>query len=554
VPVRDVPQRRVVATGRRGPAVLGDASLNKGTAFTERERRELGLEGLLPDRIEDILDQLDRARDGYRQRPTDLDRHVFLRALQDANEVLFHRLLGADLTDLLPVVYTPTVGQACEEYSHIFRRPRGLFLSHAGRHRLDERLAAAPDGVEVLVVTDGERILGLGDQGVGGMGIAIGKLSLYVVAGGLDPRRTLPVLLDVGTNNAGLLADPLYLGARHERVTGQGYLDFVGDVVAAVARRYPGALLQWEDFAQHHATVLLDRHRREVPSFNDDIQGTAAVALAAVRGGLAAAGTPLAGARVVVAGAGSAGTGIAAMLVASGVGAAGIHVLDSQGLLHDRRGGAKPHQRPFVQPWDRVAGWADPTGPTDLATTVAAVRPHVLVGVSGRPGLFDEALVRGLAEAVARPVILALSNPTDRAEATPADLLAWTGGRALVATGSPFGDVVVGGRRHAVSQANNLHVFPGLGLGTLVAGAGRVSSAMLAAAAEAVAARARDRGPEAGLLPPLAEVAATSRRVAVAVAAAARDEGQGLEVDDDELGRRVAARWWEPDYPEIVAT
>lgn len=544
-----------MATALRGASLLGDPTLNKGTAFTGAERRRLGLEGLLPDQVETIADQLLRTRASYEEFNTDLGRHIFLRALQDANEVLFYRFLVENLAELLPVIYTPTVGQACQQFSRIYRRPHGLFLSHQGRDRLTERLSGASDGVEVIVVTDGERILGLGDQGVGGMGIAIGKLSLYAAAGGIDPRRTLPVCLDVGTNNPELLDDPLYLGARHERVSGPDYEEFVASFVDAVRRRFPGVLLQWEDFAQHHATALLDRHRRRILSFNDDIQGTAAIALAAVSGALRVTGVEPSAARVVIAGAGSAGTGIASMLVASGVDPGGVFLHDSKGLLHDRRTQIAPHQLPHAQPWPRVQAWADPDGPTTLSTTVASVAPQVLIGVSGRAGLFDEALVTDMARRCARPVVLPLSNPTTSSEAHPADILRWTRGRALVATGSPFDDVSHDGRRHVIAQANNLHVFPGLGMGCLVAGASWVSDSMLGAAAGAVADAARASGDHSRILPPLSDVVATSREVALAVAAAARAEAQGGadSGEPDEIARRVDSRWWWPEYPEIVA-
>ena len=543
-----------ITTDLSGRALLNDAALNHGTAFTRNERDRLGLHGLLPARLETIDDQLARVDAKYQRLHDDLERHIFLRALQDINEVLFYRYLTDHLTELLPIVYTPTVGAACEQFSHIYRRPHGLFVDADHLDDLDAQLAAARDEVDVIVVTDGERILGLGDQGLGGMGIPIGKLSLYTAVGGIDPRRTLPILLDVGTNNQELLDDPLYLGVRHERRSGQDYLDVVDRFVDAVHDRYPGALLQWEDFAQHHATQLLERHRHRTLSFNDDIQGTAAVALAAVQAGVAAGGGELSGARVVIVGAGSAGTGIGGMLTGAGLPPANLFLVDADGLLHDRRDDLANYQTPFAQRWDDVAAWADHTGSTPLEQVVTAARPTVLIGVSGQPGLFTEPIIRPLTQWSDHPVILPLSNPTDRAEATPIDLLTWTSGRALVATGSPFDDVELDGRRHTIGQSNNIYVFPGLGAGALAAGATAVTDGMLRAAAAAVA----DTSPctsgaaNDGLLPPLTDVASASRRIALAVAVAARDEGVGDEVDDEMLEARLRDRRWTPDYPEIV--
>jgi len=545
---------RRVETDLRGRLVLGEATINKGTAFTAEERAALGLDGLLPARVEHIDEQLRRVRVSYDRLHDDLERHIYLRALQDSNEVLFYRFLRDNLVDLLPVVYTPTVGDACQEFSRIYRRPHGLFITYPERDRMATALAAAPADIDVIVLTDGERILGLGDQGLGGMAIPIGKLSLYTAVGGIDPSRTLPVLLDVGTNNPLIRDDPLYLGWRHDRVTGDDYDRFVADFVDAVKARWPRVLLQWEDFAQHHATSLLHAHRSRILSFNDDIQGTAAVALATVHATLDATNTGLDHARVVIVGAGSAGSGIARMLVDAGVDRARLFLVDAAGLLHDRRSDLVAFQVPFAQPWDAVAEWADSGGSTSLETTVGAVAPHVLIGVSGQPGLFGEAMIRRLADDVEHPIVLPLSNPTSRAEASAEQLLAWTDGRALVATGSPSGPVVHRGVRHTISQANNVYVFPGLGLGALVSEATAVTDAMLRAAAAAVAdvTPGRRSDHRNGILPSLDQAIPASRRIALAVARAARAEGTGAEIDENTIQTRIDTCWWTPDYPDVT--
>lgn len=541
------PSRR---TEQAGVALLNDPTINKGTAFTETERTAFGLHGLLPPRIETIEDQLARIRAKFDALHDDLERHIFLRSLQDTNEVLYYAFLDRHLTEMLPIVYTPTVGLACQEFSQIYRRPHGLFLSYLDRHRLDELLGAVDRDVSVVVVTDGQRILGLGDQGVGGMGIPIGKLSLYSAVGGIAPSETLPILIDVGTDNPDLLADPLYLGWRNERIVGEDYDAFIDDVVAALQRRFPGVLVQWEDFASDNAAPLLDRYRDRVLSFNDDIQGTAAVALAAVLAGLGAGGLGLGDRPILIVGAGSAGTGIAGMLSTAGSGANRIHLSDANGLLTDDRTDLEDYQRPFATP-------RPPSVPADadLAAIVGGLRPAVLIGVSGQPGLFTREVVTTMAAAVDRPVIMPLSNPTSRAEATPSDLLAWTDGRALVATGSPFDPVPVDGRPFHISQANNVYVFPGLGLGVLAAGASRVTDAMLAAAAAAVAEDSPcATEPARGLLPDLADIHATSRRIAVAVALAAAADGVAAPLSADEAEQRVSDRWWEPRYPIVEAS
>lgn len=533
-----------MTTPLTGRALLKDPIHNKGTAFTRRERHDLGLEGLLPHVVEPIDRQLERVRVEYDTKHTDLGRHIFLRQLQDSSQVLFYRFVVEHLEELLPIVYTPTVGEACQEFSRMYRHPHGLTVAFPDVDHLDEMLVnAVADDLRVIVVTDGERILGLGDQGVGGMGIPIGKLALYTACAGIHPSCTLPVILDVGTNNPGLLDDPLYLGWRHERVHGAAYESFVDAFVDAVRRRFPGVLLQWEDFAQHHATHLLERHRERICSFNDDIQGTAAVALATVIAGARQTGTTLVEQTVVIVGAGSAGSGIATMIVRA-MADAGLDgtearrrvlMVDRDGLIHDGMSGLASFQMPLAQPEDAVRTWSSsPSGTISLADVVVTAHPTVLLGVSGQPGIFSEHLLARMAAGVERPVVLPLSNPTSRAEATPDDIARATEGRALVATGSPF---------PGTAQANNVYVFPGIGLGVLAAGATKVTDSMLTAAAHAVAAAA----PPGMLLPPVARIRQVSELVAGSVARAAVTDGVATHPEAG-LEERLRELVWEPGY------
>jgi malate dehydrogenase (oxaloacetate-decarboxylating) len=543
----------------RGRALLANRYLNKGTAFTADERQRYGLDGLLPPVVEDLATQLDRVEAEYAVKQTDLDRHVYLRALQDRSSVLFYAFVERHLAALLPIVYTPTVGLACEQWSRIYRRERGLFLSWPQRDRVDELLdnAVRDHDVDVIVVTDGERVLGLGDLGIGGMGIPIGKLALYTAAGGVDPARTLPVFLDVGTDNESLLSDPLYLGWRHQRVRGAEYDELVDRFVDAVRRRFPHVLLQWEDFAQVHANRLLDRHRESICSFNDDIQGTAAITVAAIVAGLRITSTPLADLRLVIVGAGSAGTGIAAQAVRAMV-AAGLDeavarrrcwLVDRDGLVHDAMEHLAPFQEPFAQPWSTVSRMDDGgDGRVDLIDVVRAVGPHALVGVTGQPGLFTEEVVRAQAAQVERPIVLPLSNPTPRCEAIPADVLAWTDGRALIGTGSPFDPVVTGTATTPIAQVNNVYVFPGIGLGVVAVRARRVSDEMLTAAATAIG---EIGAAEGTLLPAITEARAVAMEVARAVASTAVEQGLADELGAAEIDARLQAVSWQPEYDPL---
>ena len=551
----------------RGRALLGDALLNRGTAFTHEERTRFGLHGLLPEAVETMETQLGRIRRKFDYEPEPLQQHIFLRALQDSNETLFDRFAADNIAEVLPIVYTPTVGEACREFSHIYRRPHGMFVSYPERDRMSEMFDnAATHEVEVVVVTDGERILGLGDQGVGGMGIPIGKLSLYTICGGIDPAATLPVMLDVGTDNPELLDDPLYMGWRHERIRGAEYDAFVDQFVETLRSRFPRVLLQWEDFAQGHAAPLLARYRDRICSFNDDIQGTAAVTLAALLAAVDATGGRLSDQTVCIVGAGSAGTGIAEQIIRAmvaeglteGEARSRFHLVDRHGLLHDRMADLIDIQRPLAQPWEKVRGWAGSRGgsggPGDhgeisLLDTIRGARPGILIGVSGQGGIFTEEVVTAMGEVARRPIVFPLSNPTSRAEATPADVLSWTSGRAVVATGSPFAPVDIGGRRHVITQSNNVYVFPGLGAGVLAAGAPRVTDGMLIAAARRLADLAPENHSE-GLLPPIDRVRDVSREVARAVALQAAEEGL-TDLTPDELDASIARRWWEPAYRDL---
>lgn len=542
-----------VTTELRGRALLADPGLNKGTAFSDDERKALGLVGLLPDSVETIEQQLVRTAAEFERLHDDIERHVYLRALQDHNEVLFYRFVRDNLKATMPIVYTPTVGSATQQFSRIYRRSQGLFLSYRNRDSLREQIEAVDYDVDVVVVTDGERILGLGDQGVGGIAIPNGKLALYSAFGGIDPTRTLPIVLDVGTNNVERLEDPTYLGWRHERVTGSDYDDFVEAFVDALVARFPNVLLQWEDFAQQNATRLMKRYRDRALSFNDDIEGTAAVALAAIWSSVAGTGRQIQDQVFCIVGAGSAGTGIARMLVAAladaGVKAPleQIYLVDRVGLIHDGRE-LRDHQIDVALPHAHVP-WSDDDPPLD--EIVRRCGATVLVGVSGQSGLFTESVITGLLESTDRPIVMPMSNPTSQVEATPTDIIGWTDGAALVATGSPFEPVTHNGVVHHISQANNVYIFPGLGLGAVAVGATKVTPTMLMTAAKAVFA-AEQGGIDDGVLPPLDAVPEMSRRIAAAVARSARDDGLTEPLTDDEIDERIAAKVWQPRYAAIT--
>ncbi|HTS33187.1 MAG TPA: NAD-dependent malic enzyme [Thermoplasmata archaeon] len=543
--------------------LLDTPLLNKGTAFTNEERTALNLHGLLPPQVESLKEQVGRAYRAFQRKNDDLERHIFLRALQDTNEVLFYRLLLDHMEEMMPVVYTPVVALGCEEFSHIYRRPRGLFLPYPLRDKIPQLLQNRPNPeVDVIVVTDGERILGIGDQGAGGLGIPIGKLSLYTLIGGIRPERTLPIALDVGTNNTQRLRDPEYLGWRHERVKGPEYYEFIERFVEAVKEVLPNTCLQWEDFAAAHARPILERYRDQLLTFNDDIQGTAAVVLGVIRGAVLVSHGALKDQTVVILGAGSAGVGVADYLRTAMVGDGlpdeearrRFWLLNSKGLLHTGRTDLNDAQRVYAQPSEAVADW--PRGAGDLiglAEVVHEVHPTILIGLSTLGGSFTQAIVRDMASHVQRPIILPLSNPTARSEARPEDLVSWTEGHALIATGSPFPPVYFGNRTYHIAQCNNVYVFPALGLGVIASRARRVTDGMILAAAKTLGEHApATKDPEAPLLPLVHDLRSVAVEIGVSVGLAAQREGVAPPTLPEELRARILATQWTPTYPRYT--
>ena len=557
---RDAQGRDVVDIPLRGRALLMHNTYNRGLAFTREERDALGLTGLLPTQVRTIEEQAERAFKQVMHHPTPLQRFVALADLEGRNTILFYRVLLDNLEELLPIVYTPTVGEACQRYSRIFRRARGLWITPDHQGRIKELLKNAPfDDVRLICATDNERILGLGDQGAGGMGIPVGKLALYTVGAGIHPTQVLPISLDVGTDNEELLADRFYIGWRGKRLRGERYDALVEEFVVALMELFPKALLQWEDFKKDNAFRLLDRYRDRLLSFNDDIQGTAGVALAGVVAAARISGVPMEQQRVVMVGAGAAGIGISRLLRAEleqlGMSEAqlrrAIAVLDSRGLVV--AGGASDLGTKSEFAWpEALASEHGLKSGSSLLECVRALRPTVLIGTSGNPGTFTEDVVRQMAEHAERPAIFPFSNPNSKAEAHPADLVRWTGGRALIASGSPFDDVEHEGRKIAVGQGNNVYIFAGVGLGALASGATRVVESMFAAAAHAVGEQVSAEDMARGeLYPPLRELRSISRAVAVAVGLHAMDVGAAPRASREELERRIDAMMWTPRYPQI---
>jgi malate dehydrogenase (oxaloacetate-decarboxylating) len=558
----DSQSSKIVETALSGYELLNDPLLNKGTAFTEAERDEFGLHGLLPPHVAELDYQVKRRLDAFRGLASDIQRYVFLRGLQDSNETLFYALLTRNIGEMMPIVYTPTVGLGCELFSHIFRKARGLFLSIPHKDIIP-RILAHPrfDAVEAIVVSDGERILGLGDQGAGGMGIPIGKLSLYTACAGLHPATTLPVILDVGTDNKEHLADPLYIGWQHERVRGAAYDELVELFVSAVRKRWPHVLLHWEDFAIGNANRLLARYRDQLCTFNDDIQGTAAIAAGALLSAVNVTGVLLTEQRVAVFGAGSAGTGICNLLLRAMIDAgmrenearARFYLVDRQGLLVEGMPGLQPFQAPLAQKRDCIASWKlGASGRIGLADVIANAHPTVLIGTSGQAHAFSETIVRAMAEYAPRPVIFPLSNPTERSEATPQDVFMWTEGRAVIGTGSPFPPIKRDGEIFRVDQTNNAYVYPGVGLGAIATDARRVSDGMFLAAARAIAELSpAKRDPRANLLAPLVDIRKLTFHVAIAVAKQAQADGLADPMSDAAIAAALQARMWEPVYATL---
>lgn len=545
--------------GLTGHLLLDHPLLNEGSAFPEAERRRLRLLGLLPYHCSTVEEQLTRVYENYKRKDNDLERYIFLTALQDRNETLFYELLHDHVTEMMPIIYTPTVGEGCRRYSHVFRRPRGLYISYPYREEIFVLLDNAREqSVQVIVVTDGERILGLGDLGVGGMGIPVGKLSLYTLCAGIHPASTLPILLDVGTDNRELLEDPLYLGWRHERVRGADYDQFVEAFVQAVTDKYPNVLLQWEDFSKHNAPRLLERYRNRLCTFNDDIQGTGAVTVGGLLAAMKLIGSRLEEQRVLILGAGASAIGISDQIVAAMVNdgvrqaeaCARVWLVDSQGLVHDARPNLDAFKHKYAQPIERTREWpVTDHSRISFAETVKNVRPTILIGTSAQPGAFTENIIRGMAKQVERPLIFPLSNPTSKSEATPADLIAWTEGRALVATGSPFRPVHYNGRTIEIGQCNNSFIFPGVGLGVIASGARRVADVMFTAAARVLSEFSPAMSqPDGALYPPLEQVRNISRAVALSVGVEAQKLGLADVATLDLLQERMEEKMWKPRY------
>lgn len=541
-----------------GPSLLETPLLNKGSAFSKEERAAFNLTGLLPPRYESIEEQAERAYMQYKSFETPLNKHIYLRAIQDNNETLFYRLLTDHLEEMMPIIYTPTVGDACEKFSDIYRSSRGLFISYSERDQLDDILRnATKQKVKVIVVTDGERILGLGDQGIGGMGIPIGKLSLYTACGGISPAYTLPVMLDVGTNNEKLLNDPMYMGARHKRIDQQQYDEFLDKFISAVTRRWPGVMLQFEDFAQPNAMPLLRRYRDEVCCFNDDIQGTASVTVGTLLAACRKKGKKLSEQKVVFVGAGSAGCGIAEQvmiqMMAEGLSEEqakhNIFMVDRYGLVVDSMKGLRDFQQALAQPVARTESWQYSGDYPSLLDVIHCAEPDVLIGVSGQAGLFTEQIIDAMTRHVEQPIIFPLSNPSKHVEAHPADVIKWTKGKAIVATGSPFGSVEYNGQRYPIAQCNNSYIFPGIGLGVIAVKANRVSDEMFRVASKTLAkASPAANGRSEQLLPAFDDLAQLSKDIAFAVGKVAQEEGYALEIDDELLRQRIENNYWKPEY------
>ena len=558
----------IIVTDQFGKDLMSDPVLNKGTAFTKEERTKFGLHGLLPPVVETLEQQYVRAYEAYKRKDDDLERHIFLRALQDTNETLFYALLYRHIAEMAPIIYTPVVAQSAINFSHIYRRPRGLFLSYPLADKIDEIIENRPyRDVDVIVVTDGERVLGIGDQGAGGMGIPIGKLSLYTVIGGIEPKRTLPILFDVGTNNQERLHDPEYIGWRHERITGQPYWNFVDKFVSCIKRKLPDVLLQWEDFAKAHARPILDKYRDSLCTFNDDIQGTAAVTLGAIYKALKITRKKFSDQQIVILGAGSAGTGIAEYIsqamVAEGMketkARRHFFILNSKGLLQTTRTDLSEIQQKFAQPSELASSWkareGEKIGLTEVIRNISAT---ILIGVSSQPGQFTEPIVREMASKVDRPIIFPLSNPSDRAEAAPKDLIQWTEGRALIATGTEFPPVSFNGKTFKVAQCNNFYIFPAIGLAVVASKAKRVTDKMMIAAASALGNFQDTKGSnnddvdnaaaESPLLPTIQNMRDVAIHIATSVALQAQQDGVASEMSEQEVYEQVQKKFWIPEY------
>lgn len=545
-----------------GNTLLELPLLNKGSAFNEDERKSFNLHGLIPHVTESIEEQSQRSYQQYCAFNSDINKHIYLRNIQDTNETLFYHLIENHLSEMMPIIYTPTVGEACQRFSDIYRRHRGIFISYPDRDHIDQIIHNVnKKNVKVIVITDGERILGLGDQGIGGMGIPIGKLSLYTACGGISPAYTLPITLDVGTNNQQLLNDPIYMGWSQPRISGEEYYQFVDDVIKAIQQRWPKALIQFEDFAQKNAMPLLEKYRDKICCFNDDIQGTAAVSVGSLIAASRAAGKQLKDQIVTFLGAGSAGCGIAEQIikqmVAEGLtdaqARARVFMVDRFGLITENQPNLLDFQRKLAQAPDNVAHWANADSVISLLDVVTHAKPTVLIGVSGQPGLFSQEVIETMAANCEQPILLPLSNPTSRVEAVPADIIEWTKGKALIATGSPFAPVNYHGKIHQISQCNNSYIFPGIGLGVIASGAKRVTENMLMASSTALAdCSPKLADPNADLLPSLDYLQDISKKIALKVALAAIADGVAPNVSIEVLEQAIEENFWKPEYRDYV--
>ncbi|MBM3198898.1 MAG: NAD-dependent malic enzyme [Chlamydiae bacterium] len=540
-------------------ALISNPLLNKGMGFSEEERSSFRLHGLIPPHVSTIQEQAARSYTAFQSKTTPLDKYIYLQDLQNSNETLFYYLITHNLEEMLPIIYTPTVGEGCVRFSHIYRRPRGLFLSYPQKNRIEEILANPRfDYVEAIVVSDGERVLGLGDQGAGGIGIPVGKLSLYTACAGIHPATTLPILLDTGTDNKELLRDPNYIGWRHERIRDKEYDDFVDLFIQAVKRRFPWVLLQWEDFAKQNAEPLLQRYRQTMCTFNDDIQGTAAVTVGTLLAAVRVSQIPLRNQKIAILGGGSAGCGIANLIVQAML-TEGLseqealdrfYLVDYQGLFTEETSDLMAFQKCFCKKKSSLTSWTCKNqGQYTLYDVVKNVHPTLLVGVSGQKGLFTEEIVKEMASHVERPIFFPLSNPTSRSEATPEDLLTWTKGKAILGTGSPFPPVVKEGKSFRVDQTNNAYIFPGMALGLIAIQAKCVPDALLLAAAKALAHCSPAKlDPTKNLLPPLTEIGEISFQIALAVAKEAMALGLAAPCSDSLLEQKIREKVWKPIY------
>jgi malate dehydrogenase (oxaloacetate-decarboxylating) len=555
--------KRPVSIRYTGPELLSTPVLNKGTAFSKREREEFNLVGLLPHRFETIESQVERAYKQYQSFDEAINKHIFLRGIQDKNETLFYRLVGQHIEEMMPIIYTPVVGEACERFSEIYRQHRGLFISYEDRDHIDTILAnVTKPNIKVIVVTDGSRILGLGDQGAGGMGIPIGKLSLYTACGGISPAYTLPITLDVGTNNQSLLDDPLYIGAKHKRIEQAEYDAFIDLFIQAVKQRWPNVLLQFEDFEQKQAQPLLDKYRDQLCCFNDDIQGTASVTAGTLLAACKVKNEQLKAQRIVFVGAGSAGCGIAEQLVAHMVeeglseqqARSQIYMVGRNGLITEAAVDLNPSQQRLIHYSESLENWQTEAKQPSLEEVVRFAKPTVLIGVSGQPGLFTQTLIETMQQGCDRPIVFPLSNPSKRIEASPQQLIEWTNGKAIIATGSPFEPITYNGIEYLIAQCNNSYIFPGIGLAVVAANISRITDELLMVASEILAAKSPLATAGTGaLLPPLVNIVDVSMSIAFAVAKKAEQQGYADKMQDDVLQSKLEHIFWQPEYRQYVA-